>query len=68
MRKKNTIPLHIPVLWFITTALWAARLWVKVHNGKELNLLDIAVVCLSLAAAVTNLIRYIKGRKTDREE
>ncbi len=68
MNKKSTTPLHIPVLWFITTALWTARLCVNVHNGREPNILDIAVVCASLAAAVTNLIRYIKAKKAKGEE
>jgi len=67
MKKKNTVPLHIPVLWFITTALWTIRLCVNVHNGKEPSILDIAVVCLSLAAAVTNLVRYVKEKKAQGE-
>ena len=56
------------MLWFITTALWIVRLCVNVHKGKEPSILDIAVVCLSLAAAVTNLVRYVKDKKTEGEE
>ncbi len=66
--KKNKVPLSIPVLWFITTGVWTARLWVNAHNGREPNILDIAVVCSSLAAAVTNLIRYIKAKRAEGEE
>lgn len=68
MKKKNTVPLYIPVLWSITTALWVTHLCVDIHNGKEPNILDIAVICMSLICAVANFKRYMKDKKAEREE
>ena len=67
-KKKNATPLYIPVLWFITTALWAARLWVDMQNGDKPNLLDITVVLMSLICAVKNLISYLRDKKAEQEK
>lgn len=68
MKKKSTVPLHIPVLWFITTALWVVRLCVDIYNGSKPNILDIAVICMSLICAVANFRRYMKDKKAEGEE
>ena len=68
MNKKYTVPLHIPVLWFVTTALWIVRLCVDIHNGREPNILDIAVICTSFICAVANLRRYMKDKKAEGEK
>ncbi|MBQ3131955.1 MAG: hypothetical protein IJC24_04515 [Clostridia bacterium] len=68
MKKKKTVPLHIPVLWFIVSAIWILRLCVDLHNGKQPDILEIAVVGMSLACAAVNLKRYLEDKKEQREE
>lgn len=68
MKRKNAVPLHIPVLWFITSAIWILRLCVDLYNGKQPDILEIAVVSMSLACAAVNLKRYLEDKKEQREE
>ncbi len=62
------IPLIVPVLWAITTAVWIVRLCLKVHYNAGTNLLDVLVILSSLAAAAVNYKRYLRGREAYQEK
>ncbi len=55
------IPLFVPVLWYITTAMWTVAFSInfKWHGlGEPLVWLQGVVVFVSFAAAVANTVRY----------
>lgn len=62
------VPLIVPVLWAITTANWIVRLCLKVRYDAGINLPDVLVILSSLAAALVNYKRYLRGREADREK
>ena len=67
MKKKT--PLFVPILWFITTAIWIATFCAGLYyktTPSGLMLLQGICIFTSLIAAVTNLVRYKNDRKEDK--
>jgi len=65
MKQRKPTPLFIPVLWFITTGLWAVTFCRNLAHGGNSGspLLQAAVVLVSLAAALVNLHRCRRDRR-----
>jgi len=64
MKNKKT-PLYVPILWFITTGIWAVTLCVDLYYQTTpggLMVMHGLCIATSLAAAIANLIRYNKAK------
>ena len=68
MKKKEPqkTPLYVPVLWYITTAMWTITFCSNYsrlpYSCKGLVILQGMTVAASFAAAVANTIRYRKTK------
>ena len=67
--KKNEqkkTPLYVPVLWYITTLMWTITFFVNYsrlpYSGEGLVILQGMTVVASFAAAVANIVRYLKTK------
>lgn len=65
MKQRKPGPLFVPVLWFITTALWAVTFSINLSQNGVSGLLYLqgATVLVSLGAALANLYRYCRDHR-----
>ena len=66
--KDKKVSVMVPTLWIFTTVIWTIS-FMRNLEYRELSdtlvILQGATVLLSLAAAIINLIRYIKAKQND---
>ena len=68
MNQKKT-SIVVPILWFITTAIWIGVLCVDIYYGDSpvgLTLLRVVCVIASLIAAIMNLMRYKNSKDVNQ--
>lgn len=64
-KKQKKTPLIVPILWFITTALWSANLVMRLsspYTATETIVLTALAALASLAAALAHLRRYKRDK------
>lgn len=69
MKKARPTPLFVPIFWLFTTACWSVTFTLGLRWGTTpvgLLLLQGLCVLTSLAAATVNLLRWHRGRNTDK--
>ena len=65
-KKKQKMPLFVPILWFITTLFWTVNFALRLSSPyrDETGLVLTALAALaSLFAALMNLWRYKRDKK-----
>ena len=68
--KMKSISITVPILWALTTGIWAVNIYMKISAGETqgyLFVLQCVCVIVSCAAAVANFIRYRRSTKSKDE-